>query len=183
MSGKNAQYYKQRARRDKRQRDVARLMHRGLTISEITEALTKMGNLGKDEKPYSEATVAKDVSGLKRTWRENAQKDTAGFMGKQKNMLEQVQEQALRDKDLELALKTHDRLAKLLGINAPERRELSGPDGRPLEIKQEGNVLDVSKLSLDLRKRLAEELETTGSLTSMLDAVDAAGDDESDEEE
>lgn len=58
------------------------------------------------------------------------------------------------------ALKVSERRSKLMGLDAPVKNELTGPDGGPLAIS---NSVDLTKLSDDDLTTLATILERAGS--------------------
>ena len=64
--------------------------------------------------------------------------------------------------DLGQCRQIQEAIVRLLGLAAPERRELSGPGGRPLETEATAHV--------DLSKLTDEELEALSEIRAKLDA-------------
>jgi hypothetical protein len=58
-------------------------------------------------------------------------------------------------------LRISERYAKLLGLDAPQRIEASGPDGGPIQTQEEG--LDFSKLSLEEKLSLEQLMIKAGA--------------------
>ena len=96
-------------RKTERQRLVSALRLRNLTAREIVEGLAKHGikcGLG---------TVGRDLAELRRRWRDHAREDVSDYQAKQIAQLEAIQKQAWAQNDLDIVLKAHDRLTRLVG--------------------------------------------------------------------
>jgi hypothetical protein len=93
-------------------------------------------------KPSAFKMIARAIDAIPR---EEAELVRALELSRLDALLRGLWERAVKGSDTAVAsvLRVMDRRAKLLGLDAPTRRELSGPDGGPLE------VLDVRKLTDD----------------------------------
>ena len=140
---------------EKRREAVSRLRLRGLTIRAIVKALGEGEHaiLSESGKPYGRSVIHSDLKALTKEWHKNAASDIAGHQAKQLAVLEEIQREAWKAKKWELVLRTHDRIAKLLGTNAPEKTELSGyvsqlPTGlNNLSPKEKKNLVDLLRLA------------------------------------
>jgi len=116
---------------------IAKLYLQGYTVRKIPELLAihkppilsrqTGGNLSK-------SIIAKDLEVLREQWREKSTEFIGEQVAEELATLRLTQHEAWKRGDLDNVLKAHDRIAKLLGTNAPARRELSGPGGGPVEI-------------------------------------------------
>jgi DNA-binding transcriptional MerR regulator len=104
---------------------VARLRIRGMSVRAIAEALATNDPpfVGTDGNPLSKTTVANDLVALREQWRTEAAATIADHQAEQLATLREVQREAWKKQDLDTVLKSHDRIAKLLGSDAPERHE------------------------------------------------------------
>ena len=120
---------------------MARLRIRGCTIRQIPKLLAELEspiiNL-KTSEPYSRAQIGKDCQALKVMWQKDATREIGEHISDQLALLREAQTVAWDidddDKALLRVLQAHDRIAKLLGTNAPERHEIGGPGGTPIPI-------------------------------------------------
>ena len=104
-----------------RREAVARLRLRGMSERTIADALPKMGVINPEtDRPWGRTTIQRDLEAVSAEWRKNTQRDIAEHQAAQLATLNEVQAQAWTEKNLELVLKAHDRIAKLLGTNAPD---------------------------------------------------------------
>ena len=120
-----------------RREAVAKLRLRKLSARKIVEALPLMKPfpiLKPDGDMYQKSTVMTDIKALRKEWLANAAKDTAFFAAQLLAETEEVKAAAWAKGDLALVLKAIERTAKMLGVDAPVRREISGPGGAPLEV-------------------------------------------------
>ena len=110
---------------EKRREAVARLRLRGLTTRAIAAALVAHDPpfVNDDGKPYSKNTISKDIAVVVARWRENAQRDIAEHQAEQLAVLAEVQREGWRKTDLDIVLRAHDRIARLLGTDAPEKHD------------------------------------------------------------
>jgi len=142
---------------ERRREMVGRLARNGLTIRAIVIAL-KASN--KTEGPWTangaapaRTTVNDDILALKADCHANATRETAEYIAEQLDIQRHVQTNALRDDNGELALKASDRITKLLGLNAPDRKEVSGPGGGPIHT---ATAIDLDTLPLEHLQALRE---------------------------
>jgi len=118
---------------ERRRQAVASLRLRGLSEREIAAKLPELG-IRNGEKSWCRSTINIDLTELRKEWRENAKEDTAVLIAEEQAQLFEVRRVAWENGDLETVLKSHDRLAKLLGLNAPNRIGIGGLEGGPVEI-------------------------------------------------
>ena len=90
--------------------------------------------------PYSLGTINNDLRVIRETWRERAQADYADWVAEELARIEEVEAAAWKRDDMELVLKCSDRRCKLLGLYAPNRQEVSGPEGGDIQIVLTGNI-------------------------------------------
>ncbi len=116
---------------------VARLALRGLSVRAIAKQLASMGapiENPRTRAPFSKSVIASDIVHMRREWREHAGQDIDEHQARLLAKLEEVERQAWKKSDYALVLKIIDRIAKLLGVDAPTRSEFSGPSGGPIEL-------------------------------------------------
>ena len=105
---------------DKRREIVARGLLRGMTQLEIANYLAEKGMVGKKGKPYSPATISRDVSVIRGEWRLAAARDYQDHIAAALAEIRELRRHAWKEMDTRLILKCWDREVKLLGLNAPE---------------------------------------------------------------
>lgn len=112
---------------ERRREAVARLRVRGLSVRSIAQALATLDPpiINDDGKPYGKSTIQADIDALREQWREDSGRAIAEHHAEQLAQLREVQREAWRDKDLDLVLKTHDRIARILGTDAPSKQEVA----------------------------------------------------------
>lgn len=145
---------------------VEELMLAGLKPSEIRRAMAGQGN------PLSERAVERHGQAVRASWRAR----TGDLEGERAEVVAQVREAArvavsratLHSKSnlgvgyLNVHLKALERLARLLGLDAPLRTELSGKDGGPLEVTgHPADALTPAEQAERLRS-IAAELDGAG---------------------
>lgn len=105
---------------------VARLWARGLSQREIEEALAKVQDLRNPQgKPYSIATVNRDIQVIRL---EMQQQYAADYFAHASEMLAQYREvrrEAWRNGDLDAVLKACAAECKLMGLDRPDRLEVT----------------------------------------------------------
>lgn len=123
---------------DKRRELVAQAMVKGWTIPLIVKALEKVPEMrnGKGE-PFQKSTICLDRQTVLKQWQENTMQNAGAHVARRLAVLNEVERQAWTAsnnprKNLELVLKASDRIAKLLGLNAPDRQEITGAGGGPV---------------------------------------------------
>lgn len=134
---------------------VARLWARGLSQREIEEGLKKAGLVNFHGKPWSTTTVHRDVQAVKL---EMQQQYAADYFAHASEMLAQYREvrrEAWRSGDLDAVLKACAAECKLMGLDKPDRLELSWRE----EAQAQG--VDASDVFEQL-VRQAEELLSPG---------------------
>ena len=111
----------------RRREAVARLRLRGLSIRAIVEQLPRLDppmlnpNTGN---PYSKSVVASDIQIMSGEWQQDAARAISQHKTEQLALLKEAQSEAWKQKDIDLVLKCHDRIAKLLGTNSPEKQQI-----------------------------------------------------------
>jgi DNA-binding transcriptional MerR regulator len=110
---------------ERRREIVARLRVRGLSHRAIAAHLATFDPpfLNARGQPVGKNAVAEDCKILLERWRTEAAATIADHQAEQLATLREVQREAWKKQDLDTVLKSHDRIAKLLGSDAPERHE------------------------------------------------------------
>lgn len=108
--------------------------HPGITQREIVGALIKAGimNEAKGGAPWSLGTINADVKAVNARWMAESTRNMGEARSQMLARLYDLREKALGEKRYELALRIEERIAKLLGLDAPARTEVTGSDGRDL---------------------------------------------------
>jgi hypothetical protein len=120
---------------DRRQREVALLLlTKRASESEIQQALADDPETRNPEtgKPWSIGTIHNDVEALRSQWRESSQVDSGLYFGEVLSELELLRATAWQNNDLQLVLNALKAKISLLGLNAPQRHEVTGSEGEPL---------------------------------------------------
>ena len=117
-----------------RREAVSRLRIRGLSVRAMVEALPKMNPpiLNPKGEPFARTTIGKDLIAVQEQWLEASKANVDVYMSRQLAILEEVQREAWKSKNLKHVMASSDRIARLLGTNATEKREVTGKDGEPI---------------------------------------------------
>jgi DNA-binding transcriptional MerR regulator len=111
---------------DARRLLVTRLRARGLSMREITDAVARNGQLNPEtNEPWDLATVFRDCQALQQQWLEQTKAVVAEHRARQLAELAEVKREAWSTKQLKPVLDALRQEAKLLGLEAPDRHELS----------------------------------------------------------
>jgi len=137
---------------------IETLAIRGLTQAEISERLAA-------ERPYriSRSQVQADLEQIKRRWLANADQAFASARARALRTLDALERAAWDLVDAPddatgqgnaRVLAVHDRRIKILGLEAPVRNEISGPEAGPIVVSlaEPGRVLDDARKSELLRR-------------------------------
>lgn len=117
----------------------------------------------------SERTLYRDITAIKEMWQERASEQIGVLVAEELATLtevdrrlwaEQLASSPIDPKAIETLLKVHDRRVRLLGMDKPQRVEITGADGGPLMIEMDNEAL------LDEIDRLSERLATMSSSES-----------------
>lgn len=121
-----------------RREAVAALRLRKLSARKIVIALQKMNPpvLKPNGTAYQRTTILGDIRALEDEWKANASRDTATHMARLLAETQEVYAAAWVKGDLNIVLKAIERQSKMLGVDAPVRREISGPGGAPIQVAQ-----------------------------------------------
>ena len=143
---------------DKRRARVAELRKAGKTKSQIAEELH-----------CNESTIARDLRALNQAW-QIAKVDTEAertlMHERLEALLSAVWPQAVAGhlKAVDEALRVLKQEAELLGLDAPTKREISGPDGDPIEVattvalsveERDARIADVVRLAVERNRQQA----------------------------
>lgn len=124
-----------------RRRQVAQLRARLLTLDEIHGAMADMAARGRNVAavvnpgtgaPWSRSQIAKDLRWVEAQWEEDAREAGARYRGRILAELEEVKRRAWSKDNLRLVILANEKIAALLGLNAPHRLAHEGPDGGPV---------------------------------------------------
>lgn len=124
---------------------VAQLALRGFSVRTIAEKMALPMRLPSGEtrppilnpqtgKPFSKSVIANDLEAMRREWRKKREEHIEEHQAELLAKYREVERQAWKKGDYDLVLRALDHIAKLLGANAPVRREISGPGGAPIEV-------------------------------------------------
>ena len=118
----------------KRRDLVSSFLLRGMSQREVQEALAGAMKNPLTDEPYSLGTVNGDIKRLRLEWRKSAAANTEVHKARQLAEIREVKRQAWTDNDPALVLRAIDLEANITGTKAPQRNELTGPDGNTLHI-------------------------------------------------
>lgn len=93
-----------------------------------------MGVVRPDGTPWSRGTVGNDLLAIKEEWKKRASESFDAHVAEMMASLDEIEAAAWASQNLDALLRSHDRRAKLLGLDRPQRKELSGPNGGPLPL-------------------------------------------------
>jgi len=129
----------------RRREVVSRLHLLGYTVRQITAMLPEQDPpiLNSADQPFSHMTVQADIEALRELSRQNALQDIQAAQQERLARLRFYEVEALQhipDKkdSLQTAMQAHDRIAKLQGLNAPERVEQTGTQSLTVEFVHTG---------------------------------------------
>lgn len=132
--------------RDRRRQRIARLMVRRprVTQRQIRQALTEEGEANPDTgEPWSLGTINSDVDAIREAARARMQDDADTWRARELEMLRTLQADAWDDGEYRTVVAISKRRAKLLGLDAPKRHDLSTLD------------IDMSELTDEQLQRIA----------------------------
>ncbi len=139
---------------DNRRKQVSELYLRRLPQQQIAEQLN-----------ISQATVSRDIAYLTKEWEKEASADIKKIRARELTELDVIEREAAIEfrksrhpRWLDVRLKTKHLRSKLLGINAPEKIDLSG------EVKTKTEI-DLSNISDDDLEKLEEIIANVGADT------------------
>lgn len=124
---------------DYRRRLVARLVLRGYGVREIYRELADGDSdyhyhNPKSDKPWALGTISQDVTAIEDEWRDAKEADIEEHKARQLAELREHRRLAWRLGELNEIRLGIGKEMELLGTKAPERSELTGADGGPIEI-------------------------------------------------
>ena len=146
-----------------RREAVARLRVRGLSVRGIAEALTRLPEpiINDKGESYGKSIIGRDLQIIEKRWIEAATEQIDKYKARQLAILEEVQRQGWTKKNLKQVLAAHDRIAKLIGLNAPIHQEHSGPGGGPISTQISAERGDVALRILQEAKFVPPEIQPT----------------------
>ena len=83
--------------------------------------------------PFALGTIQNDVDALKAAWRERSEENADDWIAETMATLDQLQGDAWKEREYGVVLRCIQERAKLKGQYAPEKAELSGQGGGPIE--------------------------------------------------
>lgn len=110
---------------DKRRELVARLVVRGLSRRDITDALGRQLVNPDTGGPFSLGTVHNDIKALEAEWQAEAQRDIQEHKARLLAELREVARQGWQAQNYELVLKTTAQIRALLGLDAPIKTDIT----------------------------------------------------------
>lgn len=119
----------------KRREKVARFRLQGLTEREIALALPKGDDPIVDpdtRKPFSHVTIHNDILAMQKEWATNAARDADEFISEELAKLVELEKTAWSKGRYEIVLRCYERRAKLLGLDKPEKRDITS-GGEPIK--------------------------------------------------
>ncbi len=125
--------------RDHRREAVARLRLKGNTQREICIKLAEEGIVNPEtDEPWTVGTICTDLKALEKIWKQNAINHIAEKKGQMFAEYEEIKRVAWKEKDFNAILRACKQQCELLGLNAPEKQELStDEDGIKIIIEHE----------------------------------------------
>ena len=124
-----------KARIEQRRLNVEQLSARGLGLWEIVNSLEELGIVNtKNGKPYSIATVSRDLEEIETRWREMAVEERDIHKAQQLKELRSARRSAWKDRDYSEVRRNLETEMKLLGTESPNRLELAGVKDAPLVV-------------------------------------------------
>jgi len=122
---------------DKRRQLVASLLLRvpGITQRQVCDHLAEQGVVNPStNESYSLGTINNDIQSLRDEWRKHAAEEVAERKARILAELDELRRAAWGCGDLDVLLKIQKREADLLGLDAPQRQEVSGPSGGAIDV-------------------------------------------------
>jgi transcriptional regulator with XRE-family HTH domain len=153
---------------------VAKLWTRRLTQEEIAAAV------GVDQ-----STISRDIKALMAAWQKEAVSDVTLVRARELADLDAMEREAAMAASvkvspqelarlLEVRLRVKERRARLLGLDAPQRREVTGKEGGAITHEYDFSCLSDEELEAEII-RTAESIAGRTAPDKPLDAVSAAG--------
>lgn len=104
-----------------RQKAISELKLRGLSTTEIFKQLPELGIIDKKTgKPWSIATISKDIEEIAFEWRKHSRQTIAEHKAKILAELQSVKAAAWAEDKLGIVLAAIEKECKILGLNSPE---------------------------------------------------------------
>jgi hypothetical protein len=114
---------------------VASLRLKGLSQREIVSNLTIQKKLNpKTGNPWSLGIINKDIADIEARWRESCSKDIGEHKARQLAEINEVKKHAWKATEFAVVLKAIDQESHLLGTRAAIKQELTGKDGKAIEV-------------------------------------------------
>lgn len=107
----------------KRREEVARLRLRGYSTREICQGMKECNP--RNGKPWSLGSIHNDITYLEQQWQAAAASDTLDLKARLLAELREVRRKAWQDSDLNIILKSLAQEAKLLGLDAPAKIDVT----------------------------------------------------------
>lgn len=141
-----------------RRRRVAALTLRGLGAHAIHAALADPARGSRNPEtgePWSSRTIERDLAFLLKDWMKRAHKDIWEDRARQKAELREHRRSAWSQKELAEVRLSIGLEMKLTGTSRPERHELTGADGGPIEMKD----VVLARLMANLERAYGEDAD------------------------
>lgn len=137
---------------------------RNLTIEDIRQALYKQGYMTAGGKPYSTATIHRDIEAMVEWWRGEVFKDTEMWFNEQLAKLVELEKAAWAEKDYKLVLSIIAEQSKMMGVHAPVKYMDVTPEQKVKQLLIDGKVTQrdvIEELGDDLAHQLFEQAGIT----------------------
>ncbi len=132
-----------------RQKAISELKLRGLSTTEIFKQLPELGIIDKKTgKPWSIATISKDIEEIAFEWRKHSRQTIAEHKARLLAELQTVKAAAWAEDKLGVVLAAIEKECKILGLNSPEM----------LAIVESGNLDLTRKSAKQVLGELAEKI-------------------------
>lgn len=149
-----------KARIELRRAKVQQLSVRGLGLYEIIDRLVDDGIINPDTKqPYSIATISRDLTELEKRWKKRALADRDEHRARQLSELRSARREAWACGDYDAVRRSLQAEMDLLGTKAPERQEITGADGGPIEHQHVTLEEILESLPGDFRRDVLQNLD------------------------
>lgn len=114
---------------------VASMRCKGLSQREIVANLTANKYINeKQKKPWSLGVINSDIKAIEMEWRTACTRDISEHKARQLAEIGEIKKHAWNAKEYAVVLKAIDQESHILGTKAPVKQELSGKDGKPMEV-------------------------------------------------
>ena len=119
---------------EQRRRLVSTMLIRrpNITRRELHAEIAKRMQNPKTDEPFSLSTIQNDVTVLREGWKQRTNQNVDEWIAEEIATVDELQGDAWSEREYQVVLRCVQERAKLKGLYSPERREITGADGREL---------------------------------------------------